>query len=128
VVYVHNLECRGVLMRPPTPCPVVQCSVPGEVVKLLTVLFGGRETEAGRVCLIVRMGCKRVRTVLPGIVDAVLQTKLPVVWLCDPMHGNTVKLPSGYKTRDLDHIVGVRVLASVCSPFLHSLSAFHVWF
>jgi 3-deoxy-7-phosphoheptulonate synthase len=59
----------------------------------------------GRLTLISRMGHERVRDVLPGIVEAVAATGHPVVWQCDPMHGNTHTSASGYKTRHFDHVL-----------------------
>jgi 3-deoxy-7-phosphoheptulonate synthase len=58
----------------------------------------------GRLTLIARMGADRARDRLPGLVKAVAAAGHPVVWLCDPMHGNTVRAPSGRKTRVLDAI------------------------
>jgi 3-deoxy-D-arabino-heptulosonate 7-phosphate (DAHP) synthase class II len=57
--------------------------------------------EPGRLTLISRMGHDRVRDVLPPIVEKVSAAGHPVIWQCDPMHGNTRVLPSGHKSRDL---------------------------
>ncbi|MCW3840391.1 3-deoxy-7-phosphoheptulonate synthase, partial [Micromonospora yasonensis] len=59
----------------------------------------------GRITLISRMGSKRVRDVLPELVQAVAATGRQVVWQCDPMHGNTVQTAGGYKTRRFDDLV-----------------------
>ncbi len=59
----------------------------------------------GRLTLISRMGCERIRDVLPEIVDAVERSGHQVVWQCDPMHGNTRSSGNGYKTRHFDHIL-----------------------
>jgi len=61
--------------------------------------------EPGRLCAITRMGADRVRDLLPPIVEKVTATGCPVVWVCDPMHGNTVESPSGYKTRHFDDVL-----------------------
>lgn len=53
----------------------------------------------GRLTLISRMGADRVGERLPGFVHAVREAGHPVIWLCDPMHGNTVGSPDGFKTR-----------------------------
>ena len=53
----------------------------------------------GRLVLITRMGADRVADVLPPLVRGVRDLGLPVVWSCDPMHGNTFTAASGYKTR-----------------------------
>jgi 3-deoxy-7-phosphoheptulonate synthase len=63
------------------------------------------EAEPGRLTLISRMGNRRVRDLLPAIVEKVSATGHPVVWQCDPMHGNTEESPSGYKTRNFERIV-----------------------
>ncbi|WP_431914317.1 3-deoxy-7-phosphoheptulonate synthase [Micromonospora carbonacea] len=57
--------------------------------------------EPGRLTLISRMGHDRVRDVLPPIVEKVTAAGHPVIWQCDPMHGNTRVLPSGHKSRHL---------------------------
>jgi 3-deoxy-7-phosphoheptulonate synthase len=53
----------------------------------------------GRLTLITRMGAGRIRTALPPIVEAVRASGHPVLWVCDPMHGNTFEATSGHKTR-----------------------------
>lgn len=63
------------------------------------------DATPGRLTLIARMGNRRIRDVLPGIVEKVTATGFPVVWACDPMHGNTEESASGYKTRHFDRIV-----------------------
>jgi 3-deoxy-7-phosphoheptulonate synthase len=59
----------------------------------------------GRLTLVTRMGAENVRTVLPSIVRAVTDAGHPVVWCCDPMHGNTFTSDTGRKTRDFDVII-----------------------
>jgi 3-deoxy-7-phosphoheptulonate synthase len=54
---------------------------------------------AGRLTFVARMGAGNVRTALPPLVDAVRADGRPVVWVTDPMHGNTITSASGYKTR-----------------------------
>ena len=51
------------------------------------------------------MGAKKVRNALPPIVRAVARAEHPVVWACDPMHGNTFQHESGYKTRHFDAVM-----------------------
>jgi 3-deoxy-7-phosphoheptulonate synthase len=53
----------------------------------------------GRLTFITRMGADRIREALPPLVRAVAATGMPVAWICDPMHGNTITAPSGHKTR-----------------------------
>jgi 3-deoxy-7-phosphoheptulonate synthase len=51
------------------------------------------------------MGAAQVASKLPPLVEAVRATGIPVLWVCDPMHGNTESTPSGLKTRRFDNIV-----------------------
>jgi 3-deoxy-7-phosphoheptulonate synthase len=59
----------------------------------------------GRITLITRMGARRVRELLPPIVERVMAGGASVVWACDPMHGNTVESSSGYKTRHFEDVI-----------------------
>jgi 3-deoxy-7-phosphoheptulonate synthase len=63
------------------------------------------DRRAGRLVLISRMGAKQVRDALPPLVRAVRGAGHPVVWACDPMHGNTFASPSGYKTRHFEDVM-----------------------
>ena len=61
--------------------------------------------ELGKIALVTRMGASRVADALPALVDTVKRSGRTVLWVCDPMHGNTQSTPSGLKTRDFDHIL-----------------------
>ncbi|GGY17133.1 phospho-2-dehydro-3-deoxyheptonate aldolase [Streptomyces minutiscleroticus] len=63
------------------------------------------DRRPGRLTLISRMGADRVSDALPPLVEAVAAAGHPVVWLCDPMHGNTHATASGVKTRHFDRIL-----------------------
>nr|WP_114755477.1 3-deoxy-7-phosphoheptulonate synthase [Nocardia pseudobrasiliensis] len=63
------------------------------------------EREPGRLTLVARMGADLVADRLPRLVSALRSAGHPVIWLCDPMHGNTVSVPGLGKTRYLDAIV-----------------------
>lgn len=63
------------------------------------------ENEEGRLTLIARFGAGSVGDHLPWLVKAVKEEGANVVWSCDPMHGNTIKSSSGYKTRPFDSIL-----------------------
>ena len=76
---------------------------PDYLIRLLDVL--NPENEPGRMTLISRMGADRVEDHLPALVRRVKQEGRAVVWSCDPMHGNTVKSSTGYKTRHFDKIL-----------------------
>jgi 3-deoxy-7-phosphoheptulonate synthase len=60
---------------------------------------------AGRITLITRMGRDRITEGLRPLLRAVKRSGHPVVWACDPMHGNTFTAASGRKTRHLDDVV-----------------------
>ncbi|MEA3017164.1 MAG: 3-deoxy-7-phosphoheptulonate synthase [Sphingomonadales bacterium] len=62
------------------------------------------ERESGRITLISRMGHDEIGRRLPPLLRAVRREGRPVLWCCDPMHGNTVETRSGFKTRPLDHV------------------------
>jgi 3-deoxy-7-phosphoheptulonate synthase len=76
---------------------------PDELLRLIDVL--NPENEAGRLTLITRMGADKLPQALPGLIRAVQKEGRTVVWSSDPMHGNTVKASSGYKTRQFDDIL-----------------------
>jgi 3-deoxy-7-phosphoheptulonate synthase len=59
----------------------------------------------GRLTFITRMGAQKVRELLPPLVEKVRGSGVSVTWVCDPMHGNTVTTPSGYKTRHFDDVI-----------------------
>jgi len=59
---------------------------------------------AGRLTFITRMGAGAIRDTLPAIVEAVTEAGHPVVWICDPMHGNTREAASGHKTRSYSDV------------------------
>jgi 3-deoxy-7-phosphoheptulonate synthase len=63
------------------------------------------ENEAGRLTLIARFGAGKVGDNLPRLIRAVQEEGANVVWTCDPMHGNTIKSASGYKTRPFDSVL-----------------------
>ncbi|HWG12120.1 MAG TPA: 3-deoxy-7-phosphoheptulonate synthase class II [Streptosporangiaceae bacterium] len=74
-----------------------------EVLELMQAL--DPEQQPGRLTLTTRMGAGRIRQALPPLVEKVAASRAPVVWVCDPMHGNTVKAASGQKTRDFDNVL-----------------------
>jgi len=62
--------------------------------------------EPGRLTLIHRFGAKAIEEHLPDLITAVRETGSPVLWVCDPMHGNTESTADGTKTRRFDNILG----------------------
>ncbi len=61
--------------------------------------------EPGRITLIHRMGAKDLAHKLPPLLEGVKKLGRTVLWICDPMHGNTETTPSGFKTRRFDNIL-----------------------
>ncbi len=77
--------------------------------------------EPGRLTLIARMGADKVAGKLPPLMRAVRRSGRELAWICDPMHGNTVKSSTGYKTRPFD-----RILSEVRSFFaVHEQEGIH---
>ena len=74
-----------------------------ELLKLIQTL--NPENEPGRLTLIARFGAGSVGDHLPALIKAVQSEGSKVVWSCDPMHGNTIKSSSGYKTRPFDSVL-----------------------
>jgi len=74
-----------------------------DIIKLITKL--NPENEAGKLTLISRMGKDKIGNILPNLVRKVDSEGMKVVWSCDPMHGNTFKAQTGYKTRAFDNIM-----------------------
>lgn len=76
---------------------------PNELLRLLDIL--NPDNEAGRINVIVRMGADKVADHLPGLLQAIKREGRKVLWSSDPMHGNTVKASSGFKTRAVERIL-----------------------
>ena len=76
---------------------------PDLLLRLLDTLDPAR--TPGRITLITRYGHDKIEKGLPALVRAVKREGRPVVWSCDPMHGNVVKAPNGYKTRPFERIL-----------------------
>jgi len=88
----------------PVGCKIGPGTDPEWVLELCQVLNPAR--VPGRLTLISRMGADKVEEELRPLLRAVHDAGHPVVWTCDPMHGNTYATPSGRKTRHLDTIIG----------------------
>jgi 3-deoxy-7-phosphoheptulonate synthase len=63
------------------------------------------EREPGRLTFITRMGAEKVRDALPPLLEAIKEHEATPLWVSDPMHGNGLTTPNGYKTRRFDDIV-----------------------
>jgi 3-deoxy-7-phosphoheptulonate synthase len=87
----------------PVAAKVGPDATPQDLVALCDILDPGR--EAGRLTLISRMGAKKVEQYLPPLQEVVRRSGHPVVWACDPMHGNTFVSEGGRKTRHFDDVL-----------------------
>jgi 3-deoxy-7-phosphoheptulonate synthase len=97
----HVEFCRGIKNPIGLKCgPTLK---PEELVKLCNVL--NPENEPGRITLISRFGADNVDKFLPKLIRTVKKEGLKVIWSCDPMHGNTIKAATGFKTRPFDNVV-----------------------
>ena len=74
-----------------------------ELIKLCNIL--NPENEPGRMTLISRFGFDNVEKYLPKLIKVINKEGLNVVWSCDPMHGNTIKSTTGFKTRPFNDVV-----------------------
>ena len=99
--HAHVEFLRGV--QNPVGVKVGPTTQVDDLKRLLEIL--NPENEAGRINLIARMGADKIGDHLPQLVRAVNDLGVNVVWSNDPMHGNTVKASSGYKTRSVEAIL-----------------------
>jgi len=97
----HVEYCRGIAN--PVGVKVGPTASADEVLALCQALNPDR--VPGRLTLITRMGADRITDGLRPLLRAVTDAGHPVVWACDPMHGNTFTAPSGRKTRHFDAIL-----------------------
>ena len=100
----HVEFMRGI--NNPIACKVGPTMDPDELIRLIDAL--NPNNDPGRLTLISRMGANVVSEKLPALLRRVKSEGRSVVWSCDPMHGNTIKAESGYKTRPF-----VSILAEV---------------
>ncbi|MEE2698042.1 MAG: 3-deoxy-7-phosphoheptulonate synthase class II [Actinomycetota bacterium] len=97
----HVEFLRGV--HNPLGCKVGPSATVDEVLALCEALNPDR--VPGRLTLITRMGATKVVDTLPLLLEAVRDAGHPVVWVCDPMHGNTFTADDGHKTRHFDDVL-----------------------
>jgi 3-deoxy-7-phosphoheptulonate synthase len=97
----HVEYCRGVKNPIGLKCgPTVS---EDELLKLVAML--NPDNKPGRLTLITRFGSDKIAGGLPKLVRAIQREGANVVWSCDPMHGNTIKLQSGHKTRPMGRVL-----------------------
>ena len=97
----HVEFLRGV--RNPLGCKIGPTATTEEVLALCEALNPDR--QPGRLTLITRMGATKVVDLLPPLLKAVSDAGHPVVWVCDPMHGNTFTADDGRKTRHFEDVL-----------------------
>ncbi|MDE2183828.1 MAG: 3-deoxy-7-phosphoheptulonate synthase class II [Alphaproteobacteria bacterium] len=97
----HVEFCRGI--KNPIGLKCGPSMTDDELSRLCAVL--NPDNTPGRLTLICRFGADKVAERLPRLIRAVERAGAAVVWSCDPMHGNTVKSGTGYKTRPFDRIL-----------------------
>ena len=96
----HLEFLRGV--NNPLACKLGPTATPEDALSICEILNPDR--IPGRLTLISRMGAAQIAEALPPLVEAVRDAEHPVVWACDPMHGNTFTSSTGRKTRHFDDI------------------------
>lgn len=97
----HVEFLRGVLNPVGLKCGP---SMPSEDLKTLLATLNP-DNEEGRLTLIARFGAGKVSEHLPRLIKTVREEGANVTWVCDPMHGNTIKSGSGYKTRPFESVL-----------------------
>ena len=97
----HVEFCRGVLNPVGLKCGP---STTAEDLKVLMAKLNPAN-EPGRLTLIARFGAGKVGDHLPRLIRTVQEEGAKVLWSCDPMHGNTIKSSTGYKTRPFDSVL-----------------------
>ncbi len=93
--HAHVEYMRGI--NNPIACKLGPSMTRDDLLRLTETL--NPENEAGRLTYIVRMGAGNVADKLPQHIRTIKEAGAKVIWSCDPMHGNTIKSPNGYKTR-----------------------------
>ena len=97
----HVEFCKGI--ENPIGIKCGPTSKPDEIAKICEVL--NPKNEKGKITLISRFGHQNVEKFLPKLIRGIKKEGLNVVWSCDPMHGNTIKSTTGFKTRPFNDVV-----------------------
>jgi 3-deoxy-7-phosphoheptulonate synthase len=97
----HVEFCRGIENPIGIKCgPTLK---PDELINLCKII--NPNNTAGKITLISRFGANKVEEFLPKLIREIKKEGLKVIWSCDPMHGNTIKAASGFKTRPFDNVL-----------------------
>ena len=81
----------------------METSDPEEIVKICNLI--NPKNEKGKITLISRFGHDQVEKFLPKLIKGIKKEGLNVIWSCDPMHGNTIKSATGFKTRPFNSVL-----------------------
>ncbi len=90
-------------IRNPIGIKLGPTTTPAEALSYIDKLDPNR--EPGRLTFITRMGAGKIRDALPPLLEAVKDSGATPLWVTDPMHGNGITTPTGYKTRQFDDVV-----------------------
>ena len=97
----HVEFCRGIENPIGIKCgPTTKAD---EIVKIVNVI--NPKNEKGKITLISRFGHENVEKFLPKLIRTIKKEGINVIWSCDPMHGNTIKSASGFKTRPFNNVL-----------------------
>ncbi|EAH8299643.1 class II 3-deoxy-7-phosphoheptulonate synthase [Campylobacter fetus] len=97
--HVHFLS--GI--KNPIGCKIGPDGKPGDIISLAGKL--NPDNKPGRLNIIIRMGADKIEDRLPAILNDVKKEGLNILWSIDPMHGNTIKASSGFKTREFNNVM-----------------------
>ncbi|XP_026192743.1 phospho-2-dehydro-3-deoxyheptonate aldolase [Cyclospora cayetanensis] len=121
--FAHVEFCRGLMN--PIGIKVGPTTKPAELVFLCERL--NPHNQPGKVSLITRLGVENVRRCLPDLVDAVHEAAVPVLWVCDPMHGNTRVSSQGEKQRQFQDVMAeIQLVAAVLAEKGDRLGGLHL--
>jgi 3-deoxy-7-phosphoheptulonate synthase len=90
-------------IKNPVACKIGPRATPDEILELCERL--DPEGIPGRLTFITRMGAGAIREALPPLVETIRDSGRPMLWVCDPMHGNTFLTAGGIKTRRFEDIL-----------------------
>ena len=97
----HVEYCRGI--ENPIGIKCGPTSKPDEIAKICNLI--NPQNEKGKITLISRFGHDNVEKYLPKLIRGIKKEGVNVIWSCDPMHGNTIKSSTGFKTRRFNNVL-----------------------
>jgi 3-deoxy-7-phosphoheptulonate synthase len=97
----HIEFLRGI--NNPIACKIGPSITPDELIQIVDKL--NPNNSSGRIQIITRLGHHKIEKILPDLIIAMKQKGKNILWICDPMHGNTQRVCTNFKTRDFNHIL-----------------------